>query len=301
MRRLNSRHIEVFQAVMQSGTTTAAARMLHTTQPAISRTLSQLQWASGLRLFENQRGRLLPTPEARELYDSVRRHFMGLDKLEETVAALRHAGTGWLRIACTPVLGLSVMPDAVHAFRTDFPGVRISLHTISTPLMKDGLLSGLYDLAVSTSDIRTTGLEPIVLHHDRAVCVMNKTHPLASKAAVHVRDLQHYPLLCHPKEDAQQQLLLGLMAKSGVTPPSSLETDYSATICCLAAAGNGIGLVSTYAASVFANMVHAAPFAPSVVVQTQLAHAANVAPSRLALAFVDLLNAHFKARKKHAG
>ena len=72
-RPLNSRQIEAFRAVMLSGTTTAAAKILNTTQPGISRLLAQLQSASGLKLFEIQRGRLLPTPEARELFAAVQR------------------------------------------------------------------------------------------------------------------------------------------------------------------------------------------------------------------------------------
>jgi DNA-binding transcriptional LysR family regulator len=294
-RTINSRDIEVFRAVMQTGTTTAAARILHATQPAISRTLSQFQWKTGLKLFDIQRSRLVPTPEAKELFDAVQRHFLGLEKVEETLSSLKHAGVGWLRVACTPVLGLAVLPEVVAAFQVDYPGVQISLHTISTPYMRDGLLSGLYDLALSTSDIKAVGLDPVVLHRDESVCVMNKDHPLAGKSAVHVRDLQHYPLLCHHKSDAQQQMLNSLMSKSGVEPPSVLETDYSATICRLAAAGNGIGIVSTYAATVFDSIIRAAPFSPAIVVETQLAFAPSTAPSKLALTFAEALKVNFEA------
>jgi DNA-binding transcriptional LysR family regulator len=296
-RPLNSRQIEAFRAVMLSGTTTAAAQILHTTQPAISRTLAQLQSASGIRLFEIQRGRLLPTPEAKELFDAVQRHFLGLEKVEQTIASLKHSGVGLLRIACTPVLGLAVLPSVVYGFKRDYPGVHITLHTIGTHLMRDGLLSGMYDIALSTSDIRTTGLDPVLMHQDRSVCVMHKKHPLAGKSSVHVRDLGHYPLLAHHADDAQHQMLQQLMTKHGVVPPSIIETNYSATICTLAAESAGIGLVSTYAASVFANLVHAAPFAPAIAVQTHMAYAPNVAPSKLTTDFVERLKAHFKAMK----
>jgi DNA-binding transcriptional LysR family regulator len=296
-RPLNSRQIETFRAVMLSGTTTAAAEILHTTQPAVSRTLAQIQSASGLKLFETQRGRLLPTPEARELFDSVQRHFLGLDKVEQTIASLKHSGVGLLRIACTPVLGLAVVPAVMQGFKQDYPGVHVTLHTIGTQHMRDGLLSGNYDLALSTSDIRTTGLEPVLIDQGWSVCVMHKQHPLADKASVHVRDLQNYPLLVHHSDDAQHQLLQKVMAKHEVTPPSILETNYSATICTLAAHGVGIGVVSTYAASIFANLVHAVPFHPRIVVQTHMAFAPHVAPSKLAVDFADRLQEHFKARK----
>lgn len=293
-RSLNGRHIETFRTVMLSGTTTAAAQLLNTTQPAVSRTLAQLQAATGIRLFEIQRGRLLPTPEAKELFDSVQRHFLGLEKIEQTVTALRQTGTGLLRVACTPVLGISVVPIVVQRFKRDFPSVRVALHTIDTHLMQDGLLSGMYDLALSTSSLHSTGLEPELIHETRAVCVMNKTHPLMGKSRVEVKDLAAYPFLAHHKEDTLQQRLGHLLRKYDVAPPSIIETNYSATICTLAAAGDGVGLVIPYAASVFASIVHIADFAPAIAVQTEMAFPPNVAQSKLALAFAERIREAFR-------
>jgi DNA-binding transcriptional LysR family regulator len=58
---------------MITGTTTASAKMLNTTQPSISRLLSQIQSTTGLKLFKLSRGRLNPTPEASKLYEAVQR------------------------------------------------------------------------------------------------------------------------------------------------------------------------------------------------------------------------------------
>lgn len=289
----NARQLEAFRAVILGGTTTAAAQILNTSQPAISRLLAQLQATCGIKLFENQRGRLSPTPEARELFSAVQRHFLGIEKIDQIVAALRQSGMGVLRIACTPVLGLSVMPKVIASFRGDYPNVRLSLETTSTHIMRDGLLNGLYDVALSTSDIRATGLDVAVIHQGKSVCVMSKAHPLASKTAVNVRDLRGYPLLAHNPDDAAQQLLQKALARHSVTPPSVIETSYSATICVMAAAGLGIGLVSRYAATTFADRVESRPFQPSIVVQTQMARAPHAARSMLANEFEKLLRTYF--------
>jgi DNA-binding transcriptional LysR family regulator len=68
--RLNFRQIEAFRAVMLTGTTIAAANMLNTTQPSISRALGQMQAAAKLKLFELDRSRLRPTPEAVKLFEA---------------------------------------------------------------------------------------------------------------------------------------------------------------------------------------------------------------------------------------
>src|SRR5260221_501545 len=133
-RPLSSREIEAFRAVMQTGTTTAAARLLHTTQPSVSRLLAQMQAAAGLKLFDMHKGRLRPTAEAVELFATVQQHFLGRERIERDLAALRQSGAGTLRIGCTPALGLSVIPAVVRSFAQRYPGTHISLQTLgSTP------------------------------------------------------------------------------------------------------------------------------------------------------------------------
>lgn len=61
MPAVNLRHIEIFHAVMTTGNLTEAARMLHTSQPTVSRELARFEKVLGLTLFSRTRGRLQPT------------------------------------------------------------------------------------------------------------------------------------------------------------------------------------------------------------------------------------------------
>jgi len=170
-RSLNFHQIEAFRALMTTGTTTASAKMLNTTQPSISRLLSQIQSTSGLRLFELSHGRLNPTPEANKLYEAVQRHFLGIEKIEQTIALIRRSGTGFLRIGATPVLGMGLLPRIIPQFRRQYEGVDLSLHTIGSRQLKDGLLNGLYDVGLTTTSLYFSGdeFETQVLDEARAV------------------------------------------------------------------------------------------------------------------------------------
>ncbi|MBN9429531.1 MAG: LysR family transcriptional regulator, partial [Burkholderiales bacterium] len=77
-RPLNFQQIEAFRAVVLLGTTVAAAKTLHTTQPTISRLIGQVQRATGLQLFVNGRGRLQLTREGRHLFETVQVSFQGM-------------------------------------------------------------------------------------------------------------------------------------------------------------------------------------------------------------------------------
>lgn len=78
-----------------------------------------------------------------------------------------------------------------------------------------------------------------------------------------------------------------------VTPHAVIETTYSATICTLAEAGAGIGVVNPYIASVFADRLRIAPLRPALKVQVMAAHPRHLAMSSLTSAFLRLLSEHF--------
>src|SRR3546814_15867250 len=68
---MNLRQMEVFHAIMQTGSVTAAARVLHVTQPAVSAVLKHCEEQLGLKLFERTGGRLQPTREAQALFPAI--------------------------------------------------------------------------------------------------------------------------------------------------------------------------------------------------------------------------------------
>jgi DNA-binding transcriptional LysR family regulator len=294
-RLLNFRQIEAFRAVMLTGTTTAAAAMLHTTQPSVSRLLAQVQAATQLKLFDIQKGRLRPTQEARQLFDTVQRHFLGLERIEHDVAIMRKSGTGSLRIGCTPALGLSVMPKVVRAFSMRYPDVHINLQTIGAHPLREGLAHGLYDLVLTTTPIDHPEFAGSMLHRASAVCVMHPGHPLAARAAIHVRDLQGQTLLTLNADDEIHLQFQRSMEQHGVEAAATVETTYSVTICTMAAEGAGVGIVNPYVASVFTHALRILPLKPQLPVEVCMAFPSRSAPSALAEQFAALLKSHFRA------
>lgn len=288
---------------MLTGTTIAAANMLNTTQPSISRSLAQIQTAAKLKLFELDRGRLRPTPEAVKLFEAVQRNFLGLETIEETLALLRRSGTGILRVACTPALGMSAMPTIIAAFQQRFPDVHITFRTISSYYIRDGLLNGLYDLGVTTNQfqIEDSQLQTRVVDQAAAVCVMGRSHRLRKERHIGPRHFQSETLLTLDREDDLGDEWRRVLLRADVTPASVIETTYSATICRLAEAGAGIGVVNPYIASVFSDMVRVVPLKPSIGVKVFVVHPSHASTSSLAVALMTHISDHFAGKTRPAG
>ena len=114
---LSYRQIEVFYAIMKSGSVSGAAERLGLSQPAVSKTLQTMEHDLGYLLFDRVKGRLQPTEEARALLQEAERAREALQDVRTFARRLRQGDDSQLRVTATPALGLQVLPDAVARFR----------------------------------------------------------------------------------------------------------------------------------------------------------------------------------------
>ncbi len=138
MPAVNLRHIEIFHAVMTTGNLTEAARMLHTSQPTVSRELARFEKVLGLQLFERTRGRLQPTVQGLRLFEEVQRSRYGSDRIVSAAESLREFRRGELSIACLPVFSQSFLPLLLPPFLARYPEVSLQIVPVSRRCWRSG-------------------------------------------------------------------------------------------------------------------------------------------------------------------
>ena len=157
------RHIEVFHAVMQAGTISGAAQVLHISQPAVTKVLQHCELQLGLPLFERIRGKLYPRPEAHRLFAETEKLTRDLAGIRRLAASLKSKSVETIRLFATPSLALSVLPPAMADWRQRFPHTQCELGTQHTSEIVNMLRIGEADLALSLQDPRHPNIvaEPV--------------------------------------------------------------------------------------------------------------------------------------------
>lgn len=157
------RHIEVFHAIMQVGTISGAAQVLHISQPAVTKVLQHAELQLGMPLFERVRGKLYPKPEAHRLFAETEKLNRDLQGIRRLAASLKSRAHETVRLVSTPTLAIGVLPQAMTLWRRDFPETRCELATFHTSEIVNALRLGEADLALSLQDPRHPGIvaEPI--------------------------------------------------------------------------------------------------------------------------------------------
>ena len=159
------RHIEIFQAIRQTGSVSGAAQLLHVSQPAVSKVLQHAELRLGFPLFLRVRGKLQPTPEAllleREV-DKVTESLQGVQRLAES---LRCEPGHRLRIGSTPALALSLLPPVISEWTQRYPDIRCELASAHSRELVQNLLMRELDVALTFKLPEHPGLKAKALAH----------------------------------------------------------------------------------------------------------------------------------------
>ncbi len=239
------RHIEVFNAIMLTGSVSAAARLINITQPAVSRTLQHAELQLGFPLFQRAKGRLTPTTEALTLYPHIERLFAQLDEVQRLAANLRTAGdSGELRILSVLALSYEILPRALKAFREQYPGYAITVESLHSPQIMSALLLQEADVGFAFSPAVHPSLTQESLADSRMVCIAPKgmlPRALLRNGSVALHDLVDRPVIGLDSRDPVGTSLSQACRQAGVGFQQAVVTvqTYHAA---LAMAHHGIGI-----------------------------------------------------------
>jgi DNA-binding transcriptional LysR family regulator len=288
---VNFRQLEIFRAVMVSGSASRAAELLGITQPAVSRAVAELEQRTGFDLFDRVKGRLIPTPEGQLFFRDVTTSFVGLDSLRAAAARIRDFGSGTVRIASLAALGSTLVPRAIRIFRINNPQIAITLQIASSAAVRDLVINGQFDIGLAADEVDLSGVDHSAFASFRAVCVIPADHPLADRPNIHARDLDGMAFLALAPEDRARARMTEAFEAANVRPQIVVETPNSATICALALAGTGIGLVNPAAADGFQERgLILRPFEPPVYFKAHILYRPDAQRARLVREFTRALN-----------
>lgn len=297
LHRLTHRQLEAFRAVIETGKVTTAAEALHTTQPSVSRMLSDLEDVAGFGLFERRGRQLVPTSEALALYEEVERSFVGLAEISRVIEDIRHFRRGSLLIAGMPALALKFLPDVIAAFTRAEPGITVSLRARSSQAVLRHLSSQQFDLGFAALDTDHPAVTRRPIFTAPMQAVLPPGHPLANKEQLEAVDFHDQPFIALGSEIITRSETDVFLASGNARPRLVAEAQLSASICELVANGAGLAIVEPVTAANFAaaGKVITRPLHPVQPFRYDLLLPALRDPSRVASRFLEMVEAQFKA------
>jgi DNA-binding transcriptional LysR family regulator len=284
---LKIRQVEAFRALIQRHTVTRAAQSLHVSQPAVSRLIADFEDSVGFALFERQQGRLVPTAEARVLYEEVERAFVGLDRIGHAAQQIRAMRRGSLRVAGSPAVALDLLPAVVAQFVQTHPGIDVTLLAHSASTVVDMVASGQCDVGFIAEAIPHPAVRPERLTDAPMRCILPLAHRLAKKRVLKPADLKDEPFVSFPHSFEARAAIDRVFVEHGVQRRMHVEAQLSQTIVALVENGAGVALIDPVTAAYAKNRVAVRPFEPTIHDQLYRVRAAAQSSSSVAEFFSE--------------
>lgn len=284
------RQIEVFQAILQTGSVSAAADLLCISQPAVSKTLSHAEQQLGYALFDRIKGRLYPTPEARLLQQEVGVLFADLQRLKRLAEGLRQRQDRPLLLDATPALAHALLPATLSRWRQAFPDTPCYLATHHSAEMVQRLCLHEADIGLSLQPVAHPGIVQQALASGVLWAVAARgSWPAEQLAApLPIQALHQQPFIGLDRDDVLWQAFGERLAQQGVTPKVLTTVQTYQLACDLVAGGHGWAVVDPFTAhGPHAAGVDCRPLTPALPVTLYVLRARDAAlavPARHLLA-----------------
>ncbi|HCL5272501.1 TPA: LysR family transcriptional regulator [Salmonella enterica] len=229
--RIRLRHLHTFVAVAQQGTLGRAAETLNLSQPALSKTLNELEQLTGTRLFERGRlGAQLTVPGEQFLTHAVK----VLDALNTAGQALNRkedASADVVRIGALPTAALGILPALIGRFHQQQKSTSLQVATMNNTMLLAGLKAGEIDLGIGRmSDPELmSGLNYELLFLESLKLVVRPGHPLLQETITLSRVME-WPVVVSPKGTVPRQNAEALLQSQGCKMPAGCIETLSASL-----------------------------------------------------------------------
>jgi LysR family transcriptional regulator, regulator of abg operon len=214
-----------FLAVAEAGSVQGAARSLNISQPALSKSLRQLEEHLQAALFDRSARGVVLTPMGQVFYRHAREIQSEWDSSVIEISAARDGAQGELRIGMGPTYAVVFMRRVLAPLAREYPNLRVSVRTgvgaLLIPALQAGEIS-LYAGGLGTFEEQPgKGLEEQFLYDQSNCIVVSKNSDLARQDKVTVAELARHPWVILSYDSIAMEKIVGLFRSAGMAPPKT--------------------------------------------------------------------------------
>jgi LysR family transcriptional regulator, hca operon transcriptional activator len=255
------RHLRYFVAVADAGNLTVAAqRMLHTSQPSLSRQIRDLEDEVGTPLLTRRARGVDLTPAGRAFLDHARSLLSQVETAGEAARRAARPAKPCFTMGFLTGHELTWMPEALRILRDELPNIDVMISSQYSPLLAEGLSKGKIDAAFLRREQGVPDLAFRLVVKEPLVVILPSDHRLAGLKAISPGDLAGETFVTVSNTAPVLRVVIdNYLKRSGIKITPAHEVDHLAMGMSLIASTRGVGLLPAYAQNFLPSSVTSRP------------------------------------------
>ena len=284
------RHIEVIQAILQTGHLGTAAEWLQLPVGDVDATLKDAEQQLGFMLFASVRGRLQATRETLELQAQITTLYEALEPLQRLASRLKHHHAPPLRALCTPPLANQLLPQSIAALRRRFQDMPCNLSSQPVGEIINSLLLHEVDVGLSLRDPEHPHIQSTVLAQGKLQLLAPHGWLKPKQKYIALQDLAGQSLIGLEGHDPLSRLLDAKLQALRPLPVVQTRVQTYPMMRGLVEAGEGLAIVDPFTAlGARESGLDACPVSPPIVVSLYALTLKDAAPSPALNALLEIV------------
>ncbi|MBL8378120.1 MAG: LysR family transcriptional regulator [Burkholderiales bacterium] len=220
-RDLKLRHLRLLIAIDDAGRLSQVARLMHVTQPALSKSLAEIERAIGAPLFDRTAHGLVPNRAGTTLIRAARSVLAELERANGDMENLARGEVQRLNVGVMPTMSLGLVAGAVALLGQRHPGVAVNVAEGLTEALLPELIAGRLDMVIGARLRRAlpAGIEPFPLYDEPMRIVVAPRHPLARRKRAAWDELIAYPWVLPPPASRIRVAFERALRRAGLASP----------------------------------------------------------------------------------
>ena len=255
------RHLRYFVAVAEAGNLTVAAqRMLHTSQPSLSRQIRDLEDEVGAQLLTRRARGIELTPAGRAFLDHARVVLSQAEAAGEAARRVVHPTKPCFTMGFLTGHELTWMPEALRILRDELPNIDVMISSQYSPLLAEGLSKGKIDAAFLRKERAMPDLAFRLLVKEPLMVILPSDHDLTALKAISPRDLEGETfVIVSGTAPVLRAVIDNYLKRSGVSITPAHQADHVTMGMSLIVSARGVGLLPAYAQNFLFSSVTSRP------------------------------------------
>lgn len=238
------KHLKVFVAVAEELNFHRAAERLAIAQPAVSRTISELEQRLNVKLLERTTRMVRLTGPGRYLLQESHELLKRMSNVDNNLRHLASGNKAILQIGYTTINCHELVPDVLAHFARTTPEIRVQLHYLSAPAQRDKIITGELDGGFVEGSFHSSEIATALVGRHRLMVLMGREHALSAKATLSVDEIVDEEIILGTNQDwpTLRQIVLDTFQAAGRILTIRHEPPTLTAILGLVASGAGITL-----------------------------------------------------------
>ncbi|MFY3792105.1 LysR family transcriptional regulator [Ureibacillus sp. MALMAid1270] len=236
--------LEYFKIVAEMQHMTHAAERLSISQPALSKSISNIEQELGVPLFDRQGRSIILNRYGKLFLESVDIILDEFSKAKEEISELIKPGFGEVSFGFIHTLGMSVVPTLMAHIPEKYPNMKFTLTQSASYNLLKGLEEGNIDLCLSQKiQSKIMDIQWVELWSEELFVIVPNTHRFASRESIKLKEIKDENFISIKRGNALRKIVDEFLEKAGITANTTFAGEEMHTVAGFVGAGLGVSLI----------------------------------------------------------